>query len=104
MLCKIKCVIWVKIREMFLTGHKFTNFAEVSIMTMVHTKGKTLAFQTFRLPENGFTTLKRGANSYSKDIKMKLTLLKKISKVVHFTDFFLCKLSGYSNFEFELKK
>ena len=35
---------------------------------------------------------------------MKLTLLKKESEVVHFTDFFLRECNVYSNFEFELKK
>ena len=34
---------------------------------------------------------------------MKLTLLKKVSKVVHFTDFFLCACSMYSYLEFKLK-
>ena len=43
-------------------------------------------------------------------IKGKLTLLektskvKKVSKVVHFTDFFLRAFNVYSHFEFELKK
>ena len=34
---------------------------------------------------------------------MKLTLLKKVSKVVLFTDFFLCLCSVKSHFVFELK-
>ena len=60
----------------FLTGHKFTNFP----------------------------TFKREAIPSCKKIKMKLTLLKKVSRVFHFTDFFLCMCSVYSHFEFELKK
>ena len=34
---------------------------------------------------------------------MKLTVPKKVSKVVHFTDFYLLACRVYSHFEFELK-
>ena len=64
----------VEIKENILTGNKFTNFP----------------------------AFKREAISSWK--KKKLILLKKVSKVVHFTDFFLHACKVYSHFEFELKK
>ena len=73
-------------------------------MTVVHTKGEILTLQPSRSSENGFPTLKSEANSSWKNIKMKLTLLIKAPKVIHFTDFFLCACSMYSHFESELKK
>ena len=50
-----------------------------------------------------FPHLKGKLTVLEKNIKMKLTLLRKVSKIVHFTDFFLCRCSMYSHFEFEWK-
>ena len=58
---------------------------------MVHVVGKFFDFLAF-----GFLALKREANFSGKNVKMKLTLLKKVSKVVPFTDFFPCGYSVYS--------
>ena len=59
---------------------------------MVHAKGKIfITCKPSRSLENGFPAFKKEANSSCKNIKMKLTLLKKV-----------CIL--YSHFEFELKK
>ena len=44
------------------------------------------------------------ANSSWKNIKIKFTLLKKVSEVLHYTNIFLCACSVCSHFEFELKK
>ena len=71
---------------------------------MVQDEGKILTFKPSRLPENGSPILKREGNSFLKNIKMKVTLIKKVSKGVRFTDFFLHACSMYSHFEFELKK
>ena len=83
----------VEKRENFLIGHKFNNLLKsVSLwdVTMVHSEGNILTFQPSRLPENVSLALKRETNS-SENIKIKLTLFKNVSKVVHFTDFFyLC--------------
>ena len=86
-------VAGVKIRKYFLTGHKFNNL----LKPVSHAEGKMLTFWPSILLENGFTTLKRDAK-----LKLKLTFLKKVLKVVYFIDFFhVC--SVYSRFEFKLK-
>ena len=89
----------VEIREHFLTRHTFGNLLKsVSLWGVRKTDHRAS-----RSPENGFPALKRGANSSWKHIKMKLTLLRKVLKVVPFTHFFfLCMSSVYSHFEFEL--
>ena len=74
------------------------------MVTMVHAEGKILTFQPSRLPEKGFLAFKREANSSCKNIQMKLTLLKKVSKVVHFRECFLHECSMYCHFDFKLKK
>ena len=70
---------------------------------MVQAGEKFLTFCPSRLLKSGFLALKMEANFSRKNIKMKLTHLKKVSKVVHFTGFFLCACKVYSHFEFELK-
>ena len=68
----------VKIRGNHLTGHNFTNLV-------------TLAVRFDWFTPRGKKKGKREVNSSEKNINMKLTLLKKVSKVFHFTDFFsLC--------------
>ena len=87
----------VEIRENILTRHKFSNLPNSVFplgMTMVQVKGETLTFSFLDRQKMGFLHLKQG----------KLTLLEKInnslkvSKVVHFTYFFLCTCSMYSHF------
>ena len=68
------------------------------MVTMVHAKGKFLTFWPSRLLENVFPTFLREATSSCRNIKIKLTLLKKVSKAVHFIDFFLCEWSVYIHF------
>ena len=63
-------------------------------------RGRKLENQSMNL------SIYRGQNKGKTDIKikMKLPLLKKPSKFVHFTDFFLRECSMYSHSDFELKK
>ena len=71
---------------------------------MADAKRKILTFYPSRSPENGFPALERETNSSWKNIKLKLILIKKLSKVIQFTHFFLRACSVYSHFQFELKK
>ena len=75
------------------------------MVIIVHAEGKIFDF--FSLLDcwkMAFPHFKGKPNSSCENIKMKLTLLKKVSKVVHFTDLFLRECSVYRHFEFELKK
>ena len=65
------------------------------MVTMVHVEVKISTFWPSTSLENVFPAFQRKANSSCKNVKVKVTLLKNVSKVVHFIDYFLreCILS-----------
>ena len=93
-----------KIRENFFTRHKFTKLLKSILWPWFMLRAKFWVFNVLDSWKMAFPHLKGKLTVLEKNIKMKLTLLRKVSKIVHFTDFFLCRCSMYSHFEFEWKK
>ena len=93
-----------KIRKKIFTAHKFTKLLKSISWPWFMLRTIFWVFIVLDSWKLAFPHLKEKLTVLEKKIKMKLTILRKVSKIVHFTDFFLCRCSMYSHFEFEWKK